>query len=55
MSRLTALSLRQRSLVVLLTLIIAVAGFTVPFVRRIRGVIVAALGLLGISLLTRAA
>jgi hypothetical protein len=31
----------------------AVAGFTVPFVRRIRGVAVAALGLLGISLLTR--
>lgn len=30
-----------------------VAGFTVPFVRRIRGVVVAALGLLGISLLTR--
>jgi uncharacterized protein (TIRG00374 family) len=31
----------------------AVAGFTVPFVRRIRGVAVAALGLLGISVLTR--
>lgn len=31
----------------------AVAGFTVPFVRRIRGAVVAALGLLGISLLTR--
>ena len=31
----------------------AVAGFTVPFVRRIRGVIVAALGLVGMTLLTR--
>ena len=31
----------------------AVAGFTVPFVRRIRSVIVAALGLLAISALTR--
>lgn len=31
----------------------AVAGFTVPFVRRIRGGVVAALGLWGISLLTR--
>ena len=31
----------------------AVAGFTVPFVRRIRSIVVAALGLLGISLLTR--
>ncbi len=31
----------------------AVAGFTVPFVRRIRSVVVAALGLLGMSLLTR--
>ena len=30
----------------------ATAGFVVPFVRRIRGVVVAALGLLGISLLT---
>jgi len=30
-----------------------VAGFTVPFVRRIRGVLVAALGLLGMALLTR--
>jgi hypothetical protein len=33
----------------------AVAGFTVPFVRRIRSIVVAALGLLGISLLTRSA
>lgn len=33
----------------------AVAGFTVPFVRRIRSVVVAALGLVAISLLTRAA
>jgi uncharacterized Tic20 family protein len=33
----------------------AVAGFTVPFVRRIRSIVVAGLGLLGISLLTRAA
>ena len=32
----------------------AAAGFVVPFVRRIRAVVVAALGLLGISLLTRA-
>lgn len=31
----------------------AVAGFTVPFVRRIRSIVVAALGLLGMSLLTR--
>jgi uncharacterized membrane protein YbhN (UPF0104 family) len=31
----------------------AVAGFTVPFVRRIRSVVVAAAGLLGISLLTK--
>jgi hypothetical protein len=31
----------------------AVAGFTVPFVRRIRGVVVAAAGLLAMSLLTR--
>ena len=31
----------------------AVAGFTVPFVRRIRSIVVAAAGLLGISLLTR--
>jgi hypothetical protein len=31
----------------------AVAGFTVPFVRRIRSVVVAAVGLLGMSLLTR--
>ena len=31
----------------------AVAGFTVPFVRRIRGIVVAALGLLAMSLLTR--
>jgi hypothetical protein len=30
----------------------AVAGFTVPFVRRIRSVVVAAAGLLGMSLLT---
>jgi hypothetical protein len=30
-----------------------VAGFTVPFVRRIRGVLVAALGLWGMALLTR--
>jgi hypothetical protein len=30
-----------------------VAGFTVPFVRRIRGVLVAALGLVGMTLLTR--
>jgi len=30
-----------------------VAGFAVPFVRRIRGIVVAALGLLGMSLLTR--
>jgi hypothetical protein len=30
-----------------------VAGFAVPFVRRIRGVAVAALGLLGMSVLTR--
>ena len=30
-----------------------VAGFAVPFVRRIRGVVVAALGLLGMSVLTR--
>lgn len=33
----------------------AVAGFTVPFVRRIRSIVVAGVGLLGISLLTRAA
>ena len=32
----------------------AVAGFTVPFVRRIRGVLVAALGLVALSVLTRA-
>ena len=32
----------------------AVAGFTVPFVRRIRGIVVAALGLLALSMLTRA-
>ena len=32
----------------------AVAGFTVPFVRRIRSIIVAAVGLLSMSLLTRA-
>lgn len=32
----------------------AVAGFTVPFVRRIRSIIVAAVGLLAMSLLTRA-
>lgn len=31
----------------------AVAGFTVPFVRRIRGVVVAAAGLIAMSLLTR--
>ena len=31
----------------------AVAGFTVPFVRRIRGVVVAAAGLVTMSLLTR--
>lgn len=31
----------------------AVAGFTVPFVRRIRSIVVAGLGLLGMSLLTR--
>ena len=31
----------------------AVAGFTVPFVRRIRSIVVAGIGLLGISLLTR--
>lgn len=31
----------------------AAAGFTVPFVRRIRSVVVAALGLLGLTLLTR--
>ena len=31
----------------------AVAGFTVPFVRRIRSIVVAALGLLAISALTR--
>lgn len=31
----------------------AAAGFTVPFVRRIRSVVVAALGLIGLSLLTR--
>jgi uncharacterized Tic20 family protein len=30
----------------------AVAGFTVPFVRRIRSIVVAGIGLLGISLLT---
>ncbi len=32
----------------------AAAGFTVPFLRRIRTAVVAALGLLGLSLLTRA-
>lgn len=32
----------------------AVAGFTVPFVRRVRGVVVALLGLAAISMLTRA-
>jgi hypothetical protein len=31
----------------------AIAGFTVPFIRRIRGIVVAALGLLAMSLLTR--
>jgi uncharacterized membrane protein YbhN (UPF0104 family) len=31
----------------------AAAGFTVPFVRRIRSIVVAALGLVGLSLLTR--
>jgi hypothetical protein len=31
----------------------AVAGFTVPFVRRIRGIVVAALGLVALSVLTR--
>jgi uncharacterized protein (TIRG00374 family) len=31
----------------------AVAGFTVPFVRRIRAIVVAAVGLLAMSLLTR--
>ena len=33
----------------------AVAGFTIPFVRRVRGIVVAALGLFAISLLTRSA
>jgi Lysylphosphatidylglycerol synthase TM region len=32
----------------------AVAGFTVPFVRRIRSIVVSALGLVGMSLMTRA-
>ena len=32
----------------------AVAGFTVPFIRRIRSIVVAALGLAAISMLTRA-
>lgn len=32
----------------------AAAGFTVPFIRRIRSAVVAALGLLGLSMLTRA-
>lgn len=32
----------------------AVAGFTVPFVRRIRGIVVAAVGLGALSMLTRA-
>jgi hypothetical protein len=32
----------------------AIAGFTVPFIRRVRGIVVAAIGLLALAMLTRA-